>query len=591
VFRDLDTIAAGEDFVEALRRKIAQSDVVLVLIGPRWLGAADDAGHWRLADEKDWVRTEIEIALERNIRVIPVLLQAATMPRAKDLPRALAGLAVRNAVDIRDASFDQDVGALIDKLGATWRHKLGRVLMRPSVYAAVAVVLVAVIGVAVYPYVALTPERARIRIVQMGLSYDERSFVSSAARNDVQAVRLFLAAGMKPDSADERGSSALKAAAADLHLETVKLLFERGARDDGALAVAVAAPDKREVFDFLLAHQPSSGALGAALRSAAGTPYTDLVQRLLDRGADANAKSARRETALHVAASALELEQVRLLLAKGADVNAADHQGETALHEAINARRAGGSADEQRRIEILDALVRKGAAVNARARPMVTWQPTPLLLAIREGQPSVALWLLEHGADPSVWSVEPGDRHLNALMWATRTGLPDVVGALLAKGVAVDLRNDDESTALLEAFSGRGDSTACVQALIVAGADANVRDNEGHTALILAARSDAVEALRLLLASGATANATDKQGWSALMHAAHRGQVDAARELLAAGADPSIKNNQGDDARAVATQAGQTGFVRLLAGRVTAVPTVDRRLRKTTTESPNSRVR
>ena len=102
IYRDIDTIQAGENFVEAVRQKVNVSDVVLVLIGPRWLTATDEEGRWRLADENDLVRLEIATGLERNIRVIPVLLQGASMPRAKDLPRACRiGTAQRVGADVK----------------------------------------------------------------------------------------------------------------------------------------------------------------------------------------------------------------------------------------------------------------------------------------------------------------------------------------------------------------------------------------------------------------------------------------------------------------------------------------------------------
>jgi hypothetical protein len=104
VCRDIETIEAGEDFVEAVRQRVAKSDVLLVLIGPRWLTATDDEGRWRLADENDLVRLEIATALDRNIRVIPVLLQGATMPRAKDLPAEQSSLsAMRSRSETRQA--------------------------------------------------------------------------------------------------------------------------------------------------------------------------------------------------------------------------------------------------------------------------------------------------------------------------------------------------------------------------------------------------------------------------------------------------------------------------------------------------------
>lgn len=116
VYRDVDSGQLGEDFAETIRSKVEACGVLLALIGPAWLKATDDTGGWRLAHDHDFVRIEISTALERGIRVIPVLLQGATMPRAGDLPAALSKLSHRNAVEIRDSHFDQDVSQLIADL-------------------------------------------------------------------------------------------------------------------------------------------------------------------------------------------------------------------------------------------------------------------------------------------------------------------------------------------------------------------------------------------------------------------------------------------------------------------------------------------
>src|SRR5262249_25599283 len=133
-FTATSTLSRPAKIFEAVRQKVNVADVVLVLIGPRWLTATDDEGRWRLADENDLVRLEIVTGLERNSRVIPVLVQGASMPRAKDLPGALAGLAQRNAFEIRDTHFDQDVAQLVDALAPTWRQKLGRMFHRRPMY-------------------------------------------------------------------------------------------------------------------------------------------------------------------------------------------------------------------------------------------------------------------------------------------------------------------------------------------------------------------------------------------------------------------------------------------------------------------------
>ena len=168
VFRDIDTLAAGEDFVQAVRERIQGCDVLLALIGTRWLSATDEDGRWRLADESDLVRVEIASALQRNVRVIPVLLQGAAMPRAKDLPAELGALARRNAVEIRDASFDRDVAQLVQMLGPNWRRSLLHLLGRPVVYAPLLATAALLAGLWIYPLVTLTPDKARMQIAQMG---------------------------------------------------------------------------------------------------------------------------------------------------------------------------------------------------------------------------------------------------------------------------------------------------------------------------------------------------------------------------------------------------------------------------------------
>ncbi len=108
VFFDLVAIEPGEDFVEALRTRIASSEVVLVMIGEGWLNAVDGQGRRRLDDPADFVRLEVANALAMGTRVIPVLLDAAQMPGEDQLPGDLKPLARCNAEFIRGAAFRRD---------------------------------------------------------------------------------------------------------------------------------------------------------------------------------------------------------------------------------------------------------------------------------------------------------------------------------------------------------------------------------------------------------------------------------------------------------------------------------------------------
>src|SRR5215472_9134061 len=116
VFIDIDQIEPGEDFVEAINRKVGTCDIAIVAIGPNWLRAIDASGKRRLDDEEDFVRMEIVAALQRKIRVIPVLVGGAQMPRMQDLPEALAPLSRRNAVEVSETRFHADVNRLIEAI-------------------------------------------------------------------------------------------------------------------------------------------------------------------------------------------------------------------------------------------------------------------------------------------------------------------------------------------------------------------------------------------------------------------------------------------------------------------------------------------
>jgi len=112
LFMDVDTLEPGVDFVEAIEQAVGSCEVLIVIIGREWLTIEDQAGRRRLDNPGDFVRLEVESALARKIRVIPVLVQDAPMPRAEELPESLARLARRNAIELSDARWAYDVDRL-----------------------------------------------------------------------------------------------------------------------------------------------------------------------------------------------------------------------------------------------------------------------------------------------------------------------------------------------------------------------------------------------------------------------------------------------------------------------------------------------
>lgn len=120
-YMDLDTIEGGDDFSAVIVEKINLSAAVVAVIGRRWLTMTDDAGKRRLENPRDFVRIEIAKALERGIRVIPVLVGGAAMPQVTDLPDDLKPLCERQALEIRDSSFHPDTQQLIEDLDKALR--------------------------------------------------------------------------------------------------------------------------------------------------------------------------------------------------------------------------------------------------------------------------------------------------------------------------------------------------------------------------------------------------------------------------------------------------------------------------------------
>jgi TIR domain len=115
IFIDVD-LEPGIDFVEEIERSVGSCEVLIAVIGKRWLRSSVGKGKRRLENPEDFVRVEIATALKRNIRVIPVLVDGASMPRSSDLPDDLKLLARRNAIEVSHNRFNADLERLLATL-------------------------------------------------------------------------------------------------------------------------------------------------------------------------------------------------------------------------------------------------------------------------------------------------------------------------------------------------------------------------------------------------------------------------------------------------------------------------------------------
>jgi TIR domain len=117
VFMDLDNIRAGAKWKHDLDTAIASCDVCVVVISPNWVGTTAKGDKRRIDDPGDWVRRELEVALRREVYVVPVLISRAQMP--SELPESIAALENHQFFEVRDTRWDSDMRDLMSDIDDT----------------------------------------------------------------------------------------------------------------------------------------------------------------------------------------------------------------------------------------------------------------------------------------------------------------------------------------------------------------------------------------------------------------------------------------------------------------------------------------
>ncbi len=149
VFYDLDSIEGGEDFAAAIIANIRQSHIVLVVMGPRWVGFAPD-GARRIDDIDDSVRLEVRTALgSAHAQVLPVLVDGAEMSAAGSLPADIAAISGRHAATVSDRRFRSDMADLKARINrltwaqSTYLERTRHIVSQPAVIVGLALILIA----------------------------------------------------------------------------------------------------------------------------------------------------------------------------------------------------------------------------------------------------------------------------------------------------------------------------------------------------------------------------------------------------------------------------------------------------------------
>lgn len=197
VFRDHDTIAPGDDFEALINEVLAESEIVLVVIGPRWLQAEDQAGARRLDDPEDLVRIEVAAALRADqTRVVPVLVDGARLPDEQELPDDLRPLTDLHAIELRQARFDDDAADLFDRLELRDRRRLRRASLAVG-----GVVLAVMAAVALVLWDGSGTDGAEVMTGAFNVAVAEMSIEGQAGSSDGTDVGQFLTERLRTELA------------------------------------------------------------------------------------------------------------------------------------------------------------------------------------------------------------------------------------------------------------------------------------------------------------------------------------------------------------------------------------------------------
>jgi uncharacterized protein len=418
--------------------------------------------------------------------------------------------------------------------------------------------------------------------------------------NDLQTAQLLIRAGADANLANDFRMTPLSRACTNGNAQLVDVLLKAGANPNTPIGtgetplMTCARAGSAEAVRMLLVHGADVNAKEpnqnqTALMWAAAEQHPKVVQVLIEANADLRAHTKLGFTPLHFAARAGDMESIRTLLGAGVDVNIKS-QPDPETGRGQSARGAGSSGSYGAAAGGRAGAARGGVVGGGAGARAGTNFPgsTPLLVATVRGQIPLALYLLDHGADPNVL-----DAGFTPLFWASATwenglanpvygfvdpigGIPDrdaklqLVKALLAHGANPNL----QMTTRPPGFGGTGTG--------------GFNDAAGATAFIVAANSADVEMMRILLAAGANPHIVTKTNSNALLAATAltRGigefidnedqALAAVKFLLDLGVDPKIVTTYNENALFGPAYRGWNRMLELLIEKGAEVNTVSK---------------
>jgi len=116
VFMDKTSIELGKKWPDEIRMALENSEIVIAIIGNKWLTANNPDGRRRIDGENDWVRLELKTALQKNKTIIPILINWATMPSLESLPDDLKELSNCQALHCSEDNWENNIKTLLSML-------------------------------------------------------------------------------------------------------------------------------------------------------------------------------------------------------------------------------------------------------------------------------------------------------------------------------------------------------------------------------------------------------------------------------------------------------------------------------------------
>jgi len=339
--------------------------------------------------------------------------------------------------------------------------------------------------------------------------------------NALSLAQLLLDAGADINGQNKRGDSALMISMRHC-VDAVPFLLERGAdptlgnrKGDAPLhQLGGVAPNRLdEIVDLLLA-------AGADINQQARSGQTPLIRSLFGGTARARVSSA--------------------LLARGADLNLTDSAGNSVLHILASRKRDEGAP------ALMATLIERGAALELRNRK----RQTPLVVAVERGNPEAVRVLIEAGANVNARKTH-GQTLISSLVSCKPEKL-EKLELLVAAGADISIPIEHGPLPLGQAFFGKAhlDCLDPAQLLLRAGADPNQQDGNGAAAIhgtAIWSEKDPDLALTLLKEHGAEIDVRNHQGMTALLIAARYGtSIRTMKGLLSHGADPNARDDEGN---------------------------------------------